>query len=114
MKCVCDKRCIIGEGPIWNEKEQLLYFVNPFDEQICKLDIYSGKLYIIEGIRAAAIALDTDNRVIISEHKGIFSLNADGSCESLYDAKTHGRNPYLFGGKNNESNDNRYKTLCGT
>ncbi len=28
MNTICDKRCIIGEGPIWNEKEQKLYFTN--------------------------------------------------------------------------------------
>ena len=28
MKILTQKRCVIGEAPIWNEREGLLYFVN--------------------------------------------------------------------------------------
>ncbi len=28
MKLICKHRCIIGEGPIWNDFEKRLYFTN--------------------------------------------------------------------------------------
>ncbi len=83
MKCICDKRCIIGEGPIWNEKEQKLYFTNGFGNEICILNIESGERDVIEGIQAAAFAFDEDNRLIISSKKGIFYLNDDNSLEEI-------------------------------
>lgn len=39
MKLICDKRCIIGEGPIWNEREHRLYYVNGMGDEICMLDL---------------------------------------------------------------------------
>ncbi len=84
MKCISDKKCIIGEGPIWNEKEQLLYFVNGFANEICILDIFTGKLKIRENINAAAIAFDAENRIIISSNTGVYYLNDDNSQELIY------------------------------
>ncbi len=51
-KCIWQKRCVIGEGPIWNEKEQRLYFVNGLNDEICSLDIESGELIVRERIYA--------------------------------------------------------------
>ena len=50
MKKICDKRCIIGEGPIWNVWEEKLYFTNGYGNEICCLDIEtypdSGATYL--------------------------------------------------------------------
>ena len=45
MECISKKRCIIGEGPIWNEKESCLYYTNGMGSEICKLDIYIQVIY---------------------------------------------------------------------
>lgn len=79
------KRCIIGEGPIWNEKEGLLYFTNSPEKEICTLDIYTKELSVIPTeLGVAAMAFDKNNRLIVSRADGVFYL--DGNVATpLYD-----------------------------
>lgn len=95
MKMICNKQCIIGEGPIWNEKENLLYYTNGFGNEICMLDINTGELKVRpvdEGV--AAMAFDVENRLIVSRKDGVFILNEDGSTEALYDTVAF---PIIYG-----------------
>ena len=86
MKIISDKRCVIGEGPIWNEKESLLYFTNGLEKEICLLDVYTGDLKVRSvDIGCAAFAFDTDYRLIVSRGDGVFYLNDDNTIEPLYD-----------------------------
>lgn len=95
MKLICNKRCIIGEGPVWNEKESLLYYTNGFGKEICMLDINTGELKVRPvDVNVAAMAFDTKNRLIVSGKDGIFILNEDGSTENLYDTAA---SPILHG-----------------
>ena len=89
MECISKKRCTIGEGPIWNEKERLLYFVNAFENEICMLDISTGDLKVRENAQASAIAFDTDNRLIVSTKTGVYYLNDDNSYDEIYDVKKY-------------------------
>lgn len=90
MELISDKRCVIGESPIWNEEEQLLYFTNGMGNEICKLDIYTGKLFVRQlDIGVAAIAFDKENRLIVSRYDGVFILNDDDTIEKLYDKSNY-------------------------
>ena len=86
MKLICDKRCIIGEAPIWNEKESLMYFTNGFGNEICMLNIYTGEFRVrpVEG-GAAAMAFDKDNRLIVSRYDGVFYLKDDNTANHFKD-----------------------------
>lgn len=86
MKIINDKRCVIGEGPVWNEKEKLLYYTNGMGNEICMLNVYTGELKVrpVE-IGVAALAFTKDNRLIVSRHDGVFVLNKDNTIEELYD-----------------------------
>lgn len=33
MEIMNNVRTIIGEGPVWNDKEQKLYYVNPYESE---------------------------------------------------------------------------------
>lgn len=86
MKILTDKRCIIGEGPIWNEREQKLYFTNGFGNEICTYDFTTDKV----SVRAlpfgiAAFAFDIYDRLIISHAGGVHILNEDDSLSPIYD-----------------------------
>ena len=86
MEILSKKRCFIGEGPIWNARDGLLYFTNNHEKEICALDIYTRELKIIPtDVGVVAIAFDKDNRMIVSrKDDGIFYL--DGSTAApLYD-----------------------------
>ncbi len=85
VKRICNKRCTIGEGPIWNVAEQKLYFVNGLQNEICKLDIKTGALEVIDDIAAAAIAFDVQNQMIVSCDAGVFHLSKEGLLSPLYD-----------------------------
>ncbi|MBQ8321981.1 MAG: SMP-30/gluconolactonase/LRE family protein [Clostridia bacterium] len=86
MKILTDKRCIIGEGPIWSEKEQKLYFTNGFGNEICTYDFTTDKV----SVRAlpfgiSSFAFDINNRLIISHEGGVHILNDSGSISQIYD-----------------------------
>ena len=87
MKIIKDKRCVIGEGPIWNDFEKKLYFTNGMENEICTLEVYSGKLEVRPvDVGVAAFAFTKDNRLIVSRCDGVFILNKDNTTEELYDA----------------------------
>lgn len=88
MQIISEKRCVIGEGPIWNEKEKRLYYTN--GSEICMLDIYTNKLQVRSlKVGVAALAFDKNNRLIVSRHDGVFILNDDDTTEELYDTESH-------------------------
>lgn len=86
MQKISDKRCTIGEGPIWNDKDKLLYFVNSYENEICTLDIKTGNVCTRKvDVGVAAIAFTKDYRMIVSRSDGVFILNDDDTTEKLYD-----------------------------
>lgn len=90
MKIINDKRCIIGEGPIWNDKERLLYFTNACGgNEICMLDVYTGKLNVCPvDVGVVAFAFDKDNCMIVSRKDGVFILSGN-TAQSLYDTSKY-------------------------
>lgn len=88
MNIICEKRCVIGEGPIWNEKEQKLYFTNGMGNEICILDISSGKMEIRD-FGCAAFCFDKNNRLIVSTENGVFFLNEDNITSPIYDTEKY-------------------------
>ena len=88
MKIISNKRCVIGEGPIWNAKERLLYFVNGAENEICILNIFSGKLDVKKVEKPCyALCFDKNNNLIVSREDGIYILQKNGDILPLYDTK---------------------------
>ncbi len=86
MKIITKKRCIIGEGPIWNKTERKLYFTNGLGGEICIYDIYTDELIVRKlDVGVAAMAFTSDNKLIVSRADGVFILNDDDTTEKLYD-----------------------------
>ncbi len=85
MKCISEKQCVIGEGPVWNNEENLLYFTNGLQKEICALDIKTGEIITLPTeISVAAICFDIDNNFIFSGVSGIYRLKND-KLKSLFD-----------------------------
>ncbi len=85
-KISSNKKCNIGEGPIWNDKDKLMYFVNGFDDEICTLNLDTGEVVTRKvDVGVAAIAFTKDYRMIVSRSDGVFILNDDDTTEKLYD-----------------------------
>lgn len=86
MQIINDKRCIIGEGPVWNDCEKRLYYTNGMGNEICMYDLANHTLQVRKVNKGvAALAFDQKNRLIVSRRDGIFILNEDDSVSELYD-----------------------------
>ena len=76
MKILTQKRCVIGEGPIWCEREKLLYFVNGIDKEICTYDPERDIFHVYpQEIGVAAIAFAKDGRMLITRRDGALFLD---------------------------------------
>lgn len=63
MKIISEKRCLIGEGPVWNDKEQILYYTNGLGNEICKYSPSADTLDVIPTkTDCAAFAFDKAGR----------------------------------------------------
>ncbi len=90
MRLICQKRCIIGEGPIWNPMEKRLYFVNGMGGEICALNMKDLSLSVrsvAPGV--SAMAFDTEGRLLVSRPDGVFVLNENDSITHLYDPSVY-------------------------
>lgn len=90
MKVLTQKRAVIGEGPVWNEIEQKLYFVNGIECEILIYDFNSDALTVKKTpCPVSALAFDDKNRLIVSTPNGVFILNEDNSLTEIYDTKKY-------------------------
>ena len=88
MKILTGKRCYIGEGPIWNEREERLYFTNGKLREICIYDFKTDSLTVrTTPVWASAIAFDKQNRLLLSHTGGVHILDEKDTLLSLYDEK---------------------------
>ena len=86
MEILSEKRCLIGEGPIWNEFEQKLYHVNGGENEICIIDIYTKEIVVKKlDFSVAAMGFSKTGDMLISCQDGAFLLNNDGTRTPLYD-----------------------------
>ena len=86
MKILSQKRCIIGESPIWCEFDKKLYHVNGYANEICRIDLETGDVTVRKlDHGAAAIAFTRSGEMLISCEDGAFVLNDDGTRTPLYD-----------------------------
>ena len=89
VEIIKNNRCIIGEGPIWNEFEKRLYFTNGWGNEIHILDVCTCEIEARSvAVNVAALAFTKDNRIIVSRNDGIFILNNDDSVEPLYNTSS--------------------------
>lgn len=90
MKILRHKRCIIGEGPIWNEFEKALYFTNGFGNEICRYDLITEELKVRPvAMGVSAFGFSKDGRMLVSRMDGAFYLNSDNSVEPLYNTEKY-------------------------
>lgn len=79
---VLDKsfRCRVAEGPLWDDKNNLLYFVDILGECIFKLDYESKKIEKIDvGQQIGCLALCENGDLLLAMQDGIYRMAADGS-----------------------------------
>lgn len=87
MEIISKHRCIIGEGPIWNEFDKKLYHVNGFGaNEICCINLETKEAVVRKlDFGVSAMAFTKKGEMIISCPGGAFILNDDNTCMPLYD-----------------------------
>ena len=86
MQILSRKRCVIGEGPVWNPFDSRLYHMNPYEKEICIIDIAAKETVVRKlDFSVAAIGLGKKGELLISCKDGAFILNANGTRSPLYD-----------------------------
>ena len=90
MKILSDKRCVIGEGPIWCERDGKLYHVNAPEKEIITIDLCSGERVVRKlDFSVAAIAFSKNGEMLVSSADGAFILNVDNTRTPLYDIEKY-------------------------
>lgn len=87
MIILSEKRCNIGEGPIWNEREGKLYYTNGGGgNALCMYDPKEESLTVRAlPFGVAAYAFTKENALIVSHAGGVDILNPDNTLSPLYD-----------------------------
>lgn len=86
MQVLSEKRCTIGEGPVWNEFDRKLYHVNAYENEICCIDLKTKENTVRKlDFGVAAIGFSKKGEMLISCQDGAFVLNDDGTRKPLYD-----------------------------
>ena len=90
VKVLREKRCVIGEGPIWNEKEKSLYFTNGFQREICIYNFKTEQMHVRTlPFGVSAMAFEKQGRLIVSHTDGVHILNDDDTIVPLYDTEKY-------------------------
>ena len=88
MKLLSDKRCIIGEGPIWNVFNNKLYQVNALDKEIIEIDIYTKEIKTRKfPFSVVAIGFSKKGEMLLSCLEGVFILNENIRIPLYYDSR---------------------------
>ena len=89
MEIIVKKRCVIGEGPIYNEQLNSVFFVDAPENKMYILDLIINRLTEkkVEK-RCYAIAFGKKNEMIVSRDDGVFRLD-NGTETPLYDMSKH-------------------------
>ena len=84
MEVLSNKRCIIGEGPVWNVFDKKLYYVNAFDDEVCTFDPATGAETVRKyDFSVGAFGFAKDGRMLVSCTDGAFFLHPDGSRTAM-------------------------------
>ncbi|MEQ1755673.1 MAG: SMP-30/gluconolactonase/LRE family protein [Micropepsaceae bacterium] len=85
IECVADTRCILGEGPLWDEKSQCLYWVDIKAPAIWRLDPKTGETRSwVMPYRVGAIAFRSRGGLVAAMKPGFAFVDLeDNSVEVI-------------------------------
>ena len=90
MKVLTKKRCVIGESPIWNEREEKLYFTNGYKKELCIYDLQTEQLTVRQTpVGISSVAFDRQNRLIVAHTGGVFFLDEKDGLTAIYDGEKY-------------------------
>ena len=89
-RCVADVKAVLGEGPIWVEAEQALYWLDIKGRKIFRLSEASGREQWDTPMRVGAIAPRKSGGFIAGTEHGFVEIALDqGRFEIIHDPEEH-------------------------
>jgi len=90
MEQLTEYRCIIGEGPVWNPVDGILYQVNGPAKEVLAIDLDTREFSVRTlSFGVAAIAFSKKGEMLVSCANGAFVLNEDDTRTPLYDTQKY-------------------------
>ena len=87
MEILSNKRCVIGEGPVWNPFDKRLYYVNAFADEVCTYDPATGEETVKKyDFSVGAFGFTKNGAMLVSCTDGPFVLHPDGSRTPMANA----------------------------
>lgn len=110
-RCVADVKALLGEGPVWVESEQALYWVDIKGKKIFRLSDWSGIEQWDTPLRIGSIAPRKGGGFIAGTERGFAEVDlAEGRFEIVHDPE-----PELPGNRFNDGKtDGRGRFWAGT
>lgn len=87
IQCIWNGKAVLGEGPVWDDAEQALFWVDIKKQTIYRLDPRSGAVqtWAVPG-QIGCVTLDHEGNFIAALQQGIFRVDRlSGVCELLVD-----------------------------
>lgn len=85
LNVLSEKKLIVGESPLWDERNQILYTIDVRGKAIQKLDWKSGEQTEISLPQmVGSIALMEDGALMASLEDGIYEVGCDGTLQRLH------------------------------
>lgn len=90
MECpydiIDDHRCICGEGPLWDQQNKRLFWIDILKGQILCLPEQQGLQYFDVGQKIGAMALCSSGRIIAALKGGLYSVDyLNGKMDKILD-----------------------------
>lgn len=108
---IADYQCVVGEGPLWHEDEQRLYWTDIVTGRLFRYDPASGHHeQIYSGEQVGGFTLQSDGSLLLFMDRGKIAVWRDGTLTTLIEDIPAER-PTRF---NDVRADPRGRVYCGT
>ena len=79
IECIADVRCQLGEGPVWDTREQAIYWIDAKQARIYRLEYPHGALehWDLSGKTVGSLALREAAGAVLAMDRGIYTFDFD-------------------------------------
>ena len=79
IECIADVRCQLGEGPVWDPREQAIYWIDIAKARIYRLEYPDGPLghWDLPGKTIGSLALREGGGAVLSMDRGFYTFDFD-------------------------------------
>ena len=109
---LCDVRCRLAEGPLWDEREQALYWVDAEEARLYRYDFESAGVreWMLPAPNAGSLALREEGGAIVAMNRGFYLFDFDSGRATPVAEPLSGRDAVRF---NDGTTDRQGRFIAG-